>query len=152
MLNNLFEKWSGKAADTIDALPQSGSNRKYFRLASATHSAIGVYSTDMRENEAFFSFSRSLRDGGIKVPKLYATDTNYNIYLQEDLGDETLFSLINKERAANGGSFTPRLVDIYKKILADLVEIQHVGRERIDFSKCYPRDAFDSQSMTWDLN
>ncbi|MBE6339612.1 MAG: phosphotransferase enzyme family protein [Bacteroidales bacterium] len=152
MLNNLFEKWSGKAADTIDALPQSGSNRKYFRLASATHSAIGVYSTDMRENEAFFSFSKSLRDGGIKVPKLYATDTNYNIYLQEDLGDETLFSLINKERAANGGSFTPRLVDIYKKILADLVEIQYVGRERIDFSKCYPRDAFDSQSMTWDLN
>lgn len=151
MLGCLFAKHFGVEAQSITMLPPSGSNRKYYRIAGGGHSAIGVFNTDHKENAAFLSFSKSLRQRGVRVPEVYAADEAYGIYLQQDLGDTTLFALLTDERKANEGSFTPHLVDLYKRVLADLASIQSVGRESIDFSKCYPRAAFDRQSMTWDL-
>jgi hypothetical protein len=43
-------------------------------------------------------------------------------------------------------------VDEYKKVLRELPRIQLVAGKDIDYSVCYPRDAFDKQSMMWDLN
>ncbi len=151
MLAELFARHFGHRPLNVVALPQSGSNRKYYRLASATDTAIGVYSQDKKENAAFLSFSRSFGAAGLRVPEVYEVDEAYGVYLQQDLGDETLFSLLTSERKLNGGKFPPRMKTIYKRILTDLAEMQLVGREAIDYEKCYPRSAFDRQSMTWDL-
>ncbi len=150
-LKLLFLNWAGTMPESMELLPQSGSNRKYYRMASADKTAIGVIGENSRENEAFLSFSKSLLSAGFNVPTIYGVDEPSGVYIQQDLGTTSLFDLINSERKAHNGAFTPRLKEIYKKVLTQLADIQTKGRNVIDFSKCYPRAAFDAQSIRWDL-
>lgn len=151
-LTELFTSWAGEAPASVEKLPPSGSNRAYFRLrASDGRTAIGVVGENDRENRAFISFSQALAKAGVNVPAIYAVCETDGVYLQQDLGSTSLFDLINSERKANDGKFTPRLKEAYKKVLAALVDIQSKGRNTIDFSLCYPRSDFDRQSMMWDL-
>ena len=151
LLSSLYEKWSGKHVTQYIELPPSGSNRRYYRLTGDGGTAIGVYNADRKENEAFIGFSRSLRKAGVAVPEIYAEDLSYGLYLQQDLGDVTLYSLLTDIKKANNGAFTDQLKNIYKKVLKSLVVIQTKGTENIDFNLCYPRPSFDRQSMMWDL-
>ncbi len=151
LLCDLFCQWCGHTPTQHTDLPPSGSNRRYVRLSDGNVSAIGVYNADQKENEAFISFSQSLLSAGVNVPEIYGQQLAYGVYLQQDLGNETLYSLLTRVRKENDGQFTPELKDIYKKVLTSLALIQSKGTKAIDFSKCYPRSAFDRQSMMWDL-
>ncbi|MDD4923073.1 MAG: aminoglycoside phosphotransferase, partial [Bacteroidales bacterium] len=68
------------------------------------------------------------------------------VYLLEDFGSDTLFDLV-KNRL-----FDDHLKELYKKSLTGLIELQLKGKDCIDYGKCYPRAAFDRDSMMWDLN
>ena len=57
LLKTLFKKWSGDDVDEIFPLPSSGSDRKYFRIKSSKHKALGVYNNNLKENIAFIEFS-----------------------------------------------------------------------------------------------
>ncbi len=152
MLSSIFKKWAGGEPASVDKLPPSGSNRAYYRMTAADgRTAIGVVGENAKENAAFISFSRSFAKAGVNVPQIYAVDEGAGVYIQQDLGRTSLFDLVNSERKASGGAFTPRLKEAYKKVLAALVDIQNRGRNCIDFSLCYPRSDFDRQSMMWDL-
>lgn len=150
-LKKLYTSWFGIEPSRFDKLPPSGSNRVYYRMGNPTKMVIGVVGENERENLAFIEFSKALRKAGIRVPEIYAADEAAGVYIQQDLGSTSLFDLINQERKENGGRFTTRLKDIYKKVLSALVEIQIKGRHNIDFNLCYPRSDFDAQSMMWDL-
>lgn len=151
-LLELFASWAGRAASSFEKLPPSGSNRAYFRLAAADGtSAIGVVGENDRENAAFIGFSNAFAKAGVSVPRVFASDVAMGVYLQQDLGSTSLFDLIQSERKESGGVFTPKLKEVYKRVLSSLVEIQTKGRNCIDFKLCYPRSDFDSQSMMWDL-
>src|SRR5690606_9631786 len=71
-------------------------------------------------------------------------------YLLEDLGNTTLFDFLSKVRETEG--FSDKIVEEYQKVLRQLPRIQLVAGKDIDYSICYPRQAFDKQSMMWDLN
>ncbi len=151
-ISALFVSWAGVQPAQVEKLPPSGSNRAYYRLvAEDGRTAIGVVGENDRENKAFIAFSRGFAKAGINVPVIYATDEEGGVYLQQDLGSTSLFDLINSERKANDGKFTPKLKETYKKVLTALAEIQSKGRNCVDFSLCYPRSDFDRQSMMWDL-
>ena len=149
-ISALYEKWSGEKATEFIALPESGSYRRYYRLKSENKTAIAVYNEDKKENIAFLKFSKHFRSKNLPVPEIYSEDLDKNIYLQEDLGDTTLFAYITENRP--GVEFSDNLVEILKKVLAQLVRFQIKGSEGFDYSYCYPRAAFDKQSMMWDLN
>ena len=91
-LKNLFKHWSGKTPTTFEALPAHGSAREYYRLKSGKKTAIGTFNQDHAENIAFLTFSKHFHSTGLPVPEIYAEERKKNIYLQEDLGDTTLFS------------------------------------------------------------
>ncbi len=86
------------------------------------------------------------------MPDVYGYDEAASVWLQEDLGDTTLFDALVQARARDPGEFPPAMESIYRRVLTDLPRFQVEGGRRIDFGAAYPRDAFDEQSIRWDLN
>lgn len=145
---NLYKSYFGQEVSSIEELPQSGSYRRYFRLTDSCNYAIGVYNEDYKENRAFVEFSKHFYDNDISVPRIYAEDLKNSVYLQEDLGRDCLLDFIERD----DNQFSESLVNLYKKVIEKLVEIQIKGAYGLDYSLCIPRDTFDSQSIAWDLN
>lgn len=148
-LKKLFEKWAGEKVTKFIPLPPSGSYREYYRIKSTSKVAIGAFNPDRKENIAFLSFSKHFFKKKLNVPKIYAEDLDNDIYLQQDLGDETLFSYLTK--VYKRGIFPQQLIDEYKKVIEQLPKFQITASKDLDYSVCYPRDSFDRQSMHWDM-
>ena len=149
-VEQLFFQFTGHKPNEVMALGAHGSNRCYWRVFGDGIRYIAAWNHDIRENEAFFYYSKSLLDRGIHVPRVYATSADRRYYLQEDLGDTTLYNiLLDKQR--NGGGFDAEMLSLYKRVLDDLAAMQTRGRD-MDFSYAYPRSDFDAQSIQWDLN
>ncbi|MCD4773656.1 MAG: phosphotransferase [Bacteroidales bacterium] len=148
LLKTLFKKWSGENANQIHLLPSSGSNRKYFRIKSSKYKALGVFNNNLKENKAFIEFSKHFKKHFLNVPEIYYEDLENNIYLIEDFGDIDLFSLIKKDK----NKYSTEIINIFKKILTELIKFQLTAGKDINYNLCYPRKSFDKQSMLWDLN
>jgi aminoglycoside/choline kinase family phosphotransferase len=146
----LLAKKTSPDFSRIEKLPQSGSSRQYFRIFAEKESIIGVFNNDVKENSAFFSFTNFFLSQKINVPKIISIDEPQQYYLLEDLGNETLCSFLGRNR--NEKKIEDFVIVFYKKTLQQLPLLQLSGKKGIDFSVCYPRSAFDKQSMLWDLN
>ena len=121
-----------------------------FRIANGKFTAIGVVYGVREENVAFLEFSKHFRRHGLAVPEIYVEDLNRDAYLEEDLGDTTLFEFLSKNRA--GDSVAPEVIEAYRTALATLPRFQIEAGRDLDYTVCYPRDSFDRQSIAWDLN
>jgi aminoglycoside/choline kinase family phosphotransferase len=71
-------------------------------------------------------------------------------YLEEDLGDTSLFEFLSKNRT--GENIAPAVVDAYRKVVAVLPRFQIEAGRDLNYRKSYPRGSFDRQSIAWDLN
>lgn len=149
-LKGLFESHFGEPAAVVAALKGDGSSRRIFRLSGRGRGAVGVINPDQRENKAFLEFSRHFRRSGLPVPEIYAEDAERGIYLEEDLGDTTLFQFLSESRGRSGPS--KPAVEIYRQAVRLLPQFQIVAGKTLDYGVCYPRASFDKQSMIWDLN
>jgi aminoglycoside/choline kinase family phosphotransferase len=158
----LYKSWSGNSPVSISTMPGSGSYRTYYRIFGAKNTTIGVHNDDLRENEAFISFTNIFHREGLPVPEIFASDPVNRIYLITDLGDTTLYQLLTEKRGSHGHenfseedsltAFPREIIEIYKKSIAWLPVFQIKTSKALDYSVCYPRAAFDRQSMMWDLN
>lgn len=149
-LNALFQSQFGTIPQSIIPLPQSGSDRQYYRISNGYQSALGVFNPDIEENKTFFYLTNHFSSLGLNVPSLLKVGDNEELYLIADLGDKTLFDSIISADLANN---TPKeLESILKKSLMQLAQFQVFGAKELDFSKCYPKSDFDLQSVMWDFN
>jgi aminoglycoside/choline kinase family phosphotransferase len=146
----LFEHHFNEKVETFEMLPPSGSYREYCRMQNKNRSVIGAYNADVKENTAFLSFTNHFLKKKLPVPEIYIVSSDLKKYLLEDLGHTTLFDFLSKTRETEG--FSKNIISEYKKVLKVLPKLQVAAGKNIDFSVCYPRAAFDSQSMMWDLN
>jgi aminoglycoside/choline kinase family phosphotransferase len=146
----LFEHQFQEKVETFSMLPPSGSYREYCRLQNNKRSVIGAFNADVKENTAFLSFTNHFREKGLPVPEIFAVSSDLKKYLLEDLGNVTLFDFLSETRESEG--FSETIVAEYRKVLNVLPKIQIVAGKDMDYSVCYPREAFDKQSMMWDLN
>jgi aminoglycoside/choline kinase family phosphotransferase len=146
----LYEKHFGEEMTAFELLPASGSYREYCRIKSRNHQAIGAYNADVKENQAFIAFTNHFFAENMPVPEIYAVNTDETCYLQEDLGNLTLFDYLSKTRELEG--FSEKIVNVYKRVLIELPKLQITAGNGINYNYCYPRAAFDKQSMMWDLN
>ncbi len=143
ILEDLFRQYTGSDPVRIDKLTGSGSSRVYCRLFSADGSSvIGTIGTNIVENEAFLYLDSHFLDKGLPVPKVLTVSTDRSAYLQEDLGDTSLYSMLD-----SAGS-----EQLLKKTLRLLPRLQFEGAKGLDFTRCYPVEAFDDRSVMWDLN
>ena len=95
--DKLFEQHFRTPVERVQPLQGQlgGSGRKITRLANGTVSAIGIVYDVREENAAFIEFSRHFRKHGLPVPEIYAEDLSFGAYLEEDLGDTTLFDFLS---------------------------------------------------------
>ena len=152
ILEQLFERHFHAPATRVQALQGQlgGSGRSIIRLANNNHTAIGILHSVREENAAFLEFSRHFRKHALPVPEIYAEDLSQGAYLEEDLGDLTLFEFLSKNRA--GGDIAPEVMEAYRRVVAVLPRFQVEASRDLNYKVCYPRSSFDRQSIAWDLN
>ena len=152
VLRRLFEEHFRLPAEEVRPLQGQlgGSGRVILRLTGGGFSAIGILYSVRDENLAFLEFSRHFRRRGLPVPEIYAEDLSAGAYLEEDLGDTTLFEFLGQNRV--GETIAPQAVEAYRKVVAALPRFQVEAGRDLNYKVCYPRASFDRQSIAWDLN
>ncbi len=150
ILKSLFEAYTGQALLQADPFPSSGSHRRYFRLKGNSLSLVGVVGTSKEENEAFITFSKHFKGKGLRVPEVLAVSVDYLAYIQEDLGDTLLFDMVSHGRES--GIYSSFETDLLKRTVEQLPRLQFLGADGLDWSKCYPQQAFDARMVDFDLN
>src|SRR5665213_765774 len=152
VLKRLFEQHYQVPAEQVKPLQGQlgGSGRAIIRLSGGGLSAIGILYPIREENVAFLEFSRHFRRHGLPVPEIYAEDLSQGAYLEEDLGDTTLFDFLSMNRV--GETISLEAIEAYRKVVAALPRFQIEAGRDLNYKVCYPRASFDRQSIAWDLN
>lgn len=150
IIQSLYQTYTGHAPESVEPLAGAGSNRKYYRI-KGNPQLIGVYGTSEAENRAFIYMAKHFEEKGLPVPHVYAQTDDAMAYLQEDLGDTSLFQAIEHGRTT-GGNFSTEEKDLLKQTIRLLPRLQFEGAEGMDFSICYPQAEFNRRSILWDLN
>ena len=149
-ITQLFEQYTGKKPDNITQLKADGSNRIYYRLSTDDTYVIGVVGESLLENKAFVELAKHFSSKALPMPKIYAYTPDYQYYIQEDLGDLSLFDYC--ENGIKTGNFSDKEKAMLFKIIELLPRIQFEGAQGLDFSFCYPQPEFDRNTVMWDLN
>lgn len=149
-LEVLFEQYTRQKPDNIYELPSSGSNRRYFRITGSGMSLIGAKGLDVAENIAFMEIAKHFRLKGLPVPQVLCASKDNMFYLQEDLGDITLFNTIQQGRETS--NFSPDEVALLKKTISTLPKLQFEGGKGLDYSICFPQPEFDERNVWFDCN
>jgi len=152
VLSKLFETHFHASPERIQPLQGElgGSGRKIIRLSCGAQSAIGILYGVREENAAFLAFSRHFRLRGLPVPEIFGEDLDHGAYLEQDLGDTTLFDFLSANRS--GETIAPQAIEFYRNVVSELPRFQVEASRDLDYSVCYPRGSFDRQSINWDLN
>jgi aminoglycoside/choline kinase family phosphotransferase len=152
ILKKLFDQHFRAPAIRVQPLQGElgGSGRKIIRLSSESESAIGILYDVREENVAFLEFSRHFRRHGLPVPQVYGDDLSQGAYLEEDLGDTTLFDFLSTNRTED--DISPQAIEAYRKVVTVLPRFQIEAGRDLNYKVCYPRASFDRQSIAWDLN
>jgi aminoglycoside/choline kinase family phosphotransferase len=143
-----YKELFGDSDIKISALPQSGSDRKYFRIITSKKSVIGAYNQNLEENEAFTGFTRHFILSGLPVPEVFGYLPEKFVYFLQDLGDVNMFTWLQQ----NNFKFDNNAEEFYRKILEKLILFQIKGIKDLNLDLCYPHKSFDRQSMMWDMN
>lgn len=96
-IETLFTSISGTVATRVEKLPQSGSDRIYFRIYEGSKTYIATYNLNQKETQTFIHFSKHFKTAGLPVPEVLGVNSDDTIYIQEDLGAESLLNQIEKE-------------------------------------------------------
>src|SRR5690242_5623111 len=152
VLKRLFEQRFHAPPTRVQPLQGDlgASGRKIIRLSNEKTAAVGILYSGREENAAFLAFTKHFRRHGLPVPEIYAEDLEHGAYLEEDLGDTTLFEFLCKNRS--GDDIAPAAVEAYRKVVAILPRFQVEAGADLDYSVCYPAASFDRQSIAWDMN
>lgn len=149
-LEVLFEQYTRQKPENIYELPSSGSNRRYFRITGSGMSLIGAKGLDVDENIAFMEIAKHFRLKGLPVPQVLCASKDNMFYLQEDLGDITLFNTIQQGRDTS--HFSPDEIALLKKTIATLPKLQFEGGKGLDYNVCFPQPEFDERNVWFDCN
>jgi len=152
VLQNLFKQHFHVPVEHVQPLQGQlgGSGRRIIRLSAKKVRTIGILYDVREENVAFLEFSRHFRRHRLPVPEIYAADLDHGAYLEEDLGDLSLFEFLSKNRTAD--RIAPEVVEAYQRAITTLPRFQIEAGRDLNYKVCYPRASFDAQSIAWDLN
>ncbi len=141
----LFSLYSKSPITTIEKLPQSGSNRIYFRILAGDASYIATFNNNIRENQTFIHFARHFKAAHCPVPEIYAVNEDESIYIQEDFGDASLLEQLESV------GYNDYVYSLFKKSQSALAHLQIQGDANLDYSWCITSREFGKQAILSDL-
>jgi aminoglycoside/choline kinase family phosphotransferase len=144
-IRNLFGSFSAAPIEKIEKIPQSGSDRVYFRVAHQGGSTIATFSNNVKENNTFIHFSRHFRERGCPVPSILAVNEAGTIYLQQDFGDASLLNQLEQK------GYTGEIYELFKQSLRSLAWLQIKGSEELNYDWCITSKEFGKQAILADL-
>lgn len=149
-IQELFEAWAQEPMEQLEQLPQSGSDRQYFRAKSTNKRALAAFNASKKENRTFLDYTKHFRAKGVCLPQIYAQNLEQHIYLLQDLGDTTLLKYLETDREKNK-KLSESTISFYKKALKGLAFMQIKGIEELPIEQYHSPASFDKQAMLWDL-
>jgi len=142
----VYKNWCGEEPVQVDVLPQSGSDRRYFRLHSKScPSVIATLGINVPENEAFIYFSDHFKNKGLHVPEVLAVSEDRTIYLQNDLGDVSLLSVLEEK------GYSEETYNLFRESLHQLARVQVLGDDSLNYDRCLTNKEFGKQAIMADL-
>lgn len=159
----LYKNLTGFEPERIVALSAAGSNRQYFRVEGSSvqqagahpSTLIAVIGTSQEENHAFITLSHTFTQAHLPVPAVLAVSADEMVYLQEDLGNQSLYSAITTGRE-KGGAYSKEEIDLLRQTIRVLPQFQFLPVVQLSaqaiFQHCYPQQAMDRTSVMFDLN
>lgn len=144
-IGELFVSSGHPRPDRIEKLPQSGSDRVYFRIYSGAATFIATYNLNQRETQTFIYFSRHFIQACLPVPQILAVNADDTIYIQEDLGTE---SLLNKLEQNGYGDY---VYGLFQQSLSELARVQILGDQGLNYEWCLTAKEFGKQAIMSDL-
>jgi aminoglycoside/choline kinase family phosphotransferase len=145
-VSQLYKSWCECEPAKVDVLPQSGSDRRYFRLYNQKgETVIGTYGLNVPENETFVYFAGQFFQKGLPVPEVFAVSYDKTVYLQQDFGDVSLLNVLEQK------GFVPEAYALFKESLHQLAKVQVRGDDGLNYAKCLTNKEFGKQAIMADL-
>jgi aminoglycoside/choline kinase family phosphotransferase len=144
-IKELFATFSPAVINSIDKLPQAGSERQYFRINSSNKSFIATYGANIKENDSFIYFSEHFNKKNLATAQILCINKEKDIYIQEDFGDVSLLNRLEEQ------GYVESIYNLYKESLHQLALVQIKGHEELNYKKCLTNTSFGKQAILADL-
>lgn len=144
-LEQLFEEHFEQKPESVTPLPVSGSDRRYYRITSGDITAIGTFNSNIAENNSYFYFTDLFRKHEINVPEVYKVGKERRYYLQQDLGNTSLFDLLMEK------GHTDEVKDYFQKAVEQLAKVQWMAGRECNYNQCFASQQFDEKAIMADL-
>ena len=144
-IQELFVVYKKMPADRLEKLPESGSDRLYFRVYSGNETYIATFNSNVKENETFFHFTDHFLSKGLPMPKVYAVNAEKTVYIQQDFGGRSLLNVIEEEGQV-GGTY-----QLFETCIKQLAKVQIVGNSGMNYDWCLTAKEFGRQAIMSDL-
>src|SRR5690606_8752668 len=141
--NVLKSKFGQQAIDSLQLLSGGGSSRKYYRLETEGKTFILTENSNIEENKTFLYFTEHFSQTLENLPKIEKVSDDFSLYVQTDLGNQTLMDLVISDKNS--------AKKYYEKAIRQLVKMQILGNENLDYSKCFSYPKFNSTLVFRDL-
>lgn len=139
-LLQLAESVGNQSPLSVVELPKAGGDRTYYRFSYSDSSLIGVVSDNYKDSKSFVELSRYFSSRSINVPRVLAFSDDYNFYIEEDLGDQSLYWLLSSED----------IEGLLCKTIDELVKLQTLPFDEWQHLVAYP--PYCERQILWDLN
>ena len=144
-IKTFFHSYCSDDITDFEKLPKSGGDRIYFRIKTANNSYIATYNENIEENKTFLYLSQHFKKIDSPVPSILAIHPELKMYLQEDFGNASLLTKLEKFGESE------YVYDLFKKSLKNLAWLQIKGAENFDTSYCLTSVEFGKQAIMSDL-
>ncbi len=133
--------------DDLELLALGGSDRRFYRLRSGGRTCVAMVSQPPgEEHNSWLGINRFLSTCSIRVPAIYACDSDSHMLLIEDAGDESMYSSL--QAAADRHA----MLELYKQALQFLAEMQHRATPRMRSCACLSGRRFDYAAFRYETD
>ena len=133
---------------TVTPIAGAGSGRRYFRIASDERKSVLQVSAEVNEDfKHFVEYSKTFREYGLPVPRVYCVDESSCQVLQEDLGKRSLLD----EAFPNGTKVLSGSARIlYPEVIDALIQWQNASHQLFSHHTEIWLRRFDFAALKWE--